>query len=226
MSDRMPACRYTMGAEAQPLCVFEEFATDPEKLRYVAAASVFEPGRHHYPGIRAAVPPDYLASRLPEIGEAITQAFGLTGEIAVIDASFSIVTRAPQHLTLPQRLPHCDAFAPNRIALIHYLSLDDGDGTAFFRHRSTGFETVCEERRSIYFGQLEAELRRGAQPEPAYIAGDTGLFERIWLAEARFNRALLYQSWNLHSGAIAPSAALSPDPAKGRLTVTAFLSVG
>jgi hypothetical protein len=30
----------------------------------------------------------------------------------------------------------------------------------------------------------------------------------------------------LHSGAIAPDAALSADPATGRLTITGFLSVG
>lgn len=58
-----------------------------------------------------------------------------------------------------------------------------------------------------------------------YIAGDTPYFERIALGQARYNRALLYPSFLLHSGAIAPDAVLSPDPALGRLTVTAFLFV-
>lgn len=217
---------HRIGAEAQPLCVLDDFAPDPDALRHVATAAVFEPARNHYPGIRAALPSDYMASQLARIGDVVAKEFGRTGEIRIIDASFSIVTRAPQRLTLPQRLPHCDAFAPNRIALIQYLSPQGGDGTAFFRHRSTGFETVDDARRPIYFGQLEAELRHSGQPQPVYIAGDTDLFERIWLAEARYNRALLYHSWNLHSGAIAPEAALSADPAEGRLTVTAFLSVG
>ena len=40
---------------------------------------------------------------------------------------------------------------------------------------------------------------------------------------AQPNRAVIYRSSLLHSGAIAPGAALGDDPARGRLTVTAFL---
>ena len=69
-------------------------------------------------------------------------------------------------------------------------------------------------------------MRHGGLPPASYITGDTALFERTMTAEARYNRALLYPSYLLHSGAIAPDATLSPDPAIGRLTVTAFLSVG
>ena len=72
----------------------------------------------------------------------------------------------------------------------------------------------------------QGDLRSAAGPPPGYIAGDTALFEMTALAPARYNRALVYRSRLLHSGAIAPDAALSPDPATGRLTVTAFLSVG
>src|SRR3546814_17752798 len=72
-------------------------------------------------------------------------------------------------------------------------------GTAFFRHRATGFETVNEERRAAYAAALDAELAT-APPPPGYIAGDTDAFERIHAAEARYNRALLYRSWNLQIG--------------------------
>lgn len=56
-----------------------------------------------------------------------------------------------------------------------------------------------------------------------YIAGDTALFERTAVAPSRYNRALLYRSYVLHSGAISPDASLSPDPA--RLTVTGFFAI-
>ena len=65
--------------------------------------------------------------------------------------------------------------------------------------------------------------RARGPPPAAYIAGDTPLFERFEHVEARYNRALVYRSMLLHSGAIGPDASLSADPSTGRLTVTAFL---
>lgn len=215
----------SIGAEAQPLCILDDFAPDPAALRAFAAAARFGDARNHYPGLRAELPGEYLAAQLPLIAAAVAQAFGRPGPVEVIDASFSIVCTPTDALSVPQRLPHCDAFTPDRIALIHYLS-PGHDGTAFFRHRSTGFETIDEARRDLYFRQLDTELRYTGPPAPGYVAADTPLFECIRVAEARFNRALLYRSSNLHSGAIAPGAMLSADPREGRLTVTAFLSVG
>lgn len=214
-----------IGDEAQPLCMLDDFAPDPGALRDFAAAAAFEAALHHYPGVRAALPEGYFAARLPAIAAAVAQAFGRSGPVEVIDASFSIVCTPAEALSVPQRLPHVDAFTPDRIALVHYLSADH-DGTAFFRHRSTGFETVDEARRDLYFRQLDTELRYAGPPAPGYVAGDTVQFECIHVAEARFNRALLYRSSNLHSGAISPGAALPANPRDGRLTVTAFLSVG
>jgi hypothetical protein len=214
-----------IGREKQPLVVIDDFAPDPDALRAAAIDAAFAPALHHYPGIRAPLPAGYMPGQKPVIAEALAEAFGQPGQIACIDASFSMVTTEPAALSVNQRLPHCDAFAVERIALIHYLSPEGGDGTGFFRHRSTGFETVDQSRAPIYFDQLGAEIRFGGEPPLAYVAGDTPLFERTLLAEARYNRALLYRSYVLHSGAISLGATLSPDPAEGRLTITAFLSV-
>lgn len=221
-----PAVIETIGAEAQPLVLLDDFAPDPDGLRTVAAAAPFGPARHLYPGIRAALPDHYLTDLLPILTATAAEAFGRTGPLTVIDASFSIVTTPPAALSVSQRLPHCDAFTPDRIALVHYLSPEDGDGTGFFRHRATGFESVTEDRRELFFRHLDTQLRRGGPPPAAYARGDTPLFECVRTVPARYNRALLYRSWNLHSGAIAPDAPLSADPARGRLTVTAFLAVG
>lgn len=213
-----------IGREGQPLVTIDDFAPDPDALRAAAIASTFGPAGHHYPGLRAPVPDGYMQDVMPVIADAVRRAFDHDGAVDVIDASYSIVTTPPAELTVPQRLPHCDAFGAERIALVHYLSADT-DGTAFYRHRSTKFETVDAARAPIYFGQLEAELRHRGPPDPAYVADDTPLFERIALAPARSNRALLYRSYLLHSGAIAADASLSPDPGVGRLTVTAFLEL-
>lgn len=216
----------SIGAEAQPLVILDDFAPDPDGLRSFAQAADFTPALNHFPGVRAALPADYLATQLPIIAMAAAEALGRSGSITVVDASFSIVSTPTGELTIPQRLPHIDAFTEDRIALIHYLSPADGDGTAFFRHRSTGFETVDEAKRELFFRHLDIELRHGGVPPPKYVLGDTPLFECIRSEPARYNRALLYRSWNLHSGAISPDNALSADPAAGRLTVTGFLSLG
>ncbi|MEO5492423.1 MAG: DUF6445 family protein [Sphingomonas sp.] len=215
-----------IGREREPLVVIDDFAADPDALRAFAIGAEFGPAAHYYPGLRAPLPDDYLPTQLRDIAAVLADAFGEAGPVEVIDASYSIVTTRPEDLAIGQRLPHCDAHARNRIALIHFLSPEGGDGTAFFRHRSTGFETVDERRAAIYTDQLAAELRHGGPPSAAYIADDTLLFERTMLVEACYNRALLYRSCLLHSGAIRPDAALSPDPAAGRLTITGFLSIG
>ncbi|PAX07615.1 DUF6445 family protein [Sphingomonas lenta] len=211
-----------IGRELQPLVVVDGFAPDPDALRAAAVAASFGPAGRHYPGIRASLPPDYLPAQAPVIATVLREVFGCARSMRLLDASYSIVTAAPDKLAMQQRLPHVDAVAPGRIALVHYLSPEGGDGTAFFRHRSTGFETIDEARAPTYFGRLAAELRR-SPPPPAYVAGDTPLFERFAHAEARYNRALIYRSSLLHSGAISEGSALSPDPTVGRLTITAFL---
>lgn len=216
----------TIGSEGQPLVILDDFAPDPDELRGHAAAVEFVPALNHYPGVRAELPPSYLDAQLPVIAAAAAEAFGRTGPVTVIDASFSIVSTPADALTIPQRLPHIDAFTPDRIALVHYLFPEGGDGTVFYRHRATGFESVDEARRDIFFRHLDTELRHGGPPPPDYVCGDTPLFECIRSEPARYNRALLYHSRNLHSGAIGAGAGLSPDPGKGRLTVTAFLSIG
>lgn len=214
-----------IGLEREPLVTIDAFAADPGSLRAAAVAAPFIAAGQHYPGIRAQLPPTYLTDQLPLIAKAVTRAFGRCRRIHVVDASYSMVTRRPDELHVRQRLPHVDAYGRERLALVHFLSPGDQDGTAFFRHRATGFETVDEARAPGFFARLDGELRAGSQPPAGYVAGDTALFERTALVPARYNRALLYRSCLLHSGAISPDALLSADPAHGRLTVTGFFAV-
>ncbi|MGR6330277.1 DUF6445 family protein [Sphingomonas sp. XXL09] len=213
-----------LGQEGEPLVVIDDFAADPDDLRQAAAAATFEAAGHFYPGVRAPLPESYFRDHFPVIAQALGRRFGPHRQIGVIDASFSIVTARPDALDVRQRVPHVDAYGRDRVAMVHYLSPAHRDGTAFFRHRATGFETIDDARAPAFFDRLQGEV--AAAPPEGYILGDTPLFERIGMAEARYNRAILYRSQLLHSGAIAPDAILSSDPAIGRLTVTAFLSIG
>jgi Family of unknown function (DUF6445) len=213
-----------IGREQQPIAIIDDFAPDPDALRAFACRADFGPAREHYPGIRAALPDHYLADQQALIATVLREIFGHAASAKMLDSSFSIVTRAPEELSLEQRLPHVDAVEAGRIAMVHYLSPDSADGTAFFRHRATAFETIDAARAGIYYPHLDAELRNGAMPGAAYVADSTALFERIHHIDARYNRAVLYRSAALHSGAIRDPGALSADPAVGRLTVTAFLA--
>ena len=211
-----------IGHDRQPIVVVDGFHPDPDALRAAAMAAEFGPAQRHYPGIRAELPHAYFDAVRGVLVPVLREVFGHGGGIDLLDASFSIVTTPPAALAPAQRLPHVDAVAPGRIALVHYLALDGGDGTAFFRHRATGYEAIDAERAPSYLATLDGQLR-GVMPD-GYIANSNALFERVEAVDARYNRAVIYRSALLHSGAIAADAALDPDPATGRLTVTAFLS--
>jgi len=212
-----------IGRERQPVAIIDNFAAEPDALRGSAAAAAFVPAGEHYPGIRAPLPPGYFRPHAALFAEILRDLFDLPEGARVIDASFSIVTAAPEALSVMQRIPHIDALERGRVALVHYLAPGDPDGTAFFRHRATGFETLDAQRSATYLPLLDAELRAAA-PGPGYIAADSPLFERLDIIPARYNRAILYRSAMQHSGAITPGRAFPADPLTGRLTVTAFLA--
>ncbi|MBN7825638.1 DUF6445 family protein [Bowmanella dokdonensis] len=138
---------------------------------------------------------------------------------------FSIVTTAPQQLKLLQRIPHFDTPDKDALAAVHYLFKGPQGGTAFYRHRQTGFETIDESRAVDYFRSLERENDGPniPSPEQGYINGDTPLFEQTAHQEGLFNRLIVYRRHSLHSGAIAPDAVLSADPMQGRLTISSFI---
>lgn len=212
-----------IGHQGEPLVIIDGFSADPDALRTAAINGTFEPAGNHYPGIRSPLPDGYLRRQFPIIARALGRDFGPFRQIRVLDASFSMVTQSPETLHVRQRIPHVDAYGRERIALIHYLSPDNHDGTAFFRHRATGFETIDQERAPTFFSALDAELQ--ADVPNGYISGDSSLFECTDMVEAQYNRALLYRSHLLHSGAIRMDGGLSPEPEHGRLTITAFLEI-
>jgi hypothetical protein len=210
------------GAEHEPVVVIDGFAADPERLVGDASFLAFRPIGPHYPGIRAEVSPAMLDDLLAPLAPVVADVFGEPAT-DVIDAYYSLVTTRAAELAPIQRLPHFDGVERERLALLHYLARDERSGTAFYRHRSTGFETVGADRLGDYRAALDADLRREGLPAPGYIAGDTAIFEQIAMHPGRFNRAILYRSNTLHCAFVPPDLVLSADPRAGRLTVNTFL---
>ncbi|MFJ6024607.1 DUF6445 family protein [Brevundimonas sp. NPDC092305] len=214
-----------IGREGQPVVVIDGFAPDPARLVEAAAAATFRPMGEYYPGVRAPAPPDYFHGMDQMLATVAREVFGAHDRLSVTRALYSLTTTPPEALGLAQRIPHIDAVAEGMLAIIHYLSPDDQGGTAFYRHRSTGFETIAASDHHTYLDTLKADFHRLGEPPAEYISGDTPVFEQIARYDGVFNRALIYRSSLLHCARIPRDAALYDDPATGRLTVASFLSV-
>lgn len=210
------------GKESQPVVVIDGFAADPGIFIDDAAMLSFAPVGIHYPGVRAAVARPLLKPLLAKLEPIIADVFG-HDECEVDDAFYSLVTTRPEALTPIQRIPHFDGVEPQRLALLHYLSPDMPGGTAFYRHRATGFETVTAPRLPEYRTALDADLAREGLPEPAYIGGDTAIYECVARYEGRLNRAILYRGNTLHCAWLPDTGRLIDDTQTGRLTVNTFL---
>ncbi len=212
------------GRERQPVIVVDDILSQPDPWRHVAARAVFAPIRPFHPGVSAVVPMRLASQLRSELAPLIGETFGLDPVPPASMCFLSLVTTPAEALTRIQRLPHVDGLEPERIAILVYLAGAEKGGTAFFRQRSTGFETVDADRLPAFEAALDAGLAEHGEPPPGYMDGDSALYERIALYEARANRGLIYRGHTLHSAAIAPGAELPEDGANGRLTLNTLLS--
>jgi hypothetical protein len=214
--------KLTIGREQAPLLVIDHLIADAESLVDLAASKLFGNEAGHYPGIRAKVPLTYQQFVLDRFGPLFSEYFGLGGRrLRFTTCYFSIVTTPPEKLVYLQRVPHSDSFLSSQLAFVHYLFKTDLGGTAFYRHRKTGFEVIDENRGAEYLRCLEEEEFGPHAPAPAYINGDTPLYEEVGRQQGVFNRMLAYRRSSLHSGCIAAGFLPDPNPAPGAFRSTA-----
>lgn len=211
----------TVGVEREPVLLIDGFVAKPERLVEAAEASRFDPAfgpGGGYPGLRAPAPLDYVEAAVRALAGPIGEAFGL-GRVRPLRAecNFSLVTLPAGELVATQRAPHVDTADADQFAILHYLCEPRFGGTAFFRHRATGYETITPERLASY----EA-ARAKEDVASGYVGADDPWFAQIGAVDAAFNRLVVYRSRLLHSGRILDPGALSPDPRRGRLTANIF----
>lgn len=212
-----------IGEEREPVVIIDNFTGQPDRLRAMGEAARYYPAGVDYPGRRAPADPSYLDIRRDLMMQVMARVFGLTRSIQCEVAAFSIVSLAPQDLSPRQRIPHHDHSDAGRVAIMHYLDGPESGGTAFYRHKRTGFEAITPEREAAYAEALAEDDRQFGEPARTYPSGDSERFEQIGAVEARIDRLALYRGRQLHSGIIPAPQALSDDPRKGRLTVNMFL---
>jgi hypothetical protein len=223
MIDTTRAILHHQGRERRPLIAIDDFWPDPDALREDAASLRMTAIGPHYPGVRAEVPPRLAETMRRRIAPLLAEHFGLDPAPAVSEAYYSLVTTAPADLAPIQRLPHFDGVESRRIAVLLFLGHGEQGGTAFYRQRATGFESVDAARLDRFRTELERDVQAHGMPDAEYIAGDTPLYECIAVQPARFNRALIYAGNTLHCAYLPPEVVLNADPLAGRLTLNLFL---
>ncbi len=212
------------GREREPVIVIDGFSGRIAQLEAAARRARYAPVAG-YPGVRSPVDPAYLRLGGPLLARLMAEHFGLAKAFAVESCAFSIVAVPPDRLAPMQRRPHYDGARAELVALVHYTGGAQSGGTAFYRHRATGFEAIRPDRAAAYEHAVRAE-EEAEGPMPArYHYGDSARYEMIGEVAARPDRLIAYRGWNLHSGVIPapPPTGREALLARGRVTINAFL---
>ena len=217
------------GAGQNPVVVIDGFSGTVDAVVDLAAALAPFPAiaGNYYPGLRRVIaaadgPANaYVEQSCERLAPFIGGAFDVDG-FDLIEASFSMVTAAPSTLTPIQRAPHFDSTDPKHFAVLHYLHVPHGSGTAFYRQRSTGIERVTEANVTTFVERARAEAAE-LPADSGYIHGSDRFFEQIGAVEAVPDRLIVYRGSQLHSGIIPAGMEFSADPRAGRLTANIFV---
>lgn len=217
------------GISQTPVVVIDEFSGDAEQATRLAEARAPFPdvSDNYYPGVRDMIDESqpeawaYIQKTCQEAAQFIAGAFEFDS-FDLLRASFSIVTKSPSELSVPQRAPHFDSTDQKYLAILHYLRVPEGSGTAFFRQRATQIERVTEANVNTFMQRFQMDMRL-QPPDRGYIHGSNQFFEQIGAVEGLADRLIIYQGSLLHSGIIPPGMSFSPDPREGRLTANIFV---
>ena len=215
-----------IGRRGIKVSVIDNVLHDPEGVAALGfAQSYAEDHGNLYPGLRAAMPDSFSTSFRAWLTPILQRNGVLGGNQAISrDTSFfSVVTTASKDLLPIQCIPHYDSTDPDLFAAVIYLCDKRFSGTAFYRHRKTGYEEITQENLGNYKLALNNDLRIHGAPQKDYINGDSLLFETIFSNELKFNSAIVYPARILHAAKIEKQFNPPKERNEWRLTVTALL---
>ena len=146
-------------------------------------------------------------------------------------SQYSLATLQPDEFTWVQRLCHTDPrLAPGRVnyaALLYLFDDPEMGGTGFYRWKEPEFwQQMTAAQRDDPDAGIEI-LREKFQMfrDPAcYMTESNEAAELLDVVPAKFNRFVFYSGSLPHSAYIPNPGLLSPDPAKGRLTLNCFVN--
>jgi hypothetical protein len=217
------------GNGRSPVVLIDDFTGGVDDFaRLAEGLAPFPPeADSYYPGLRRMISEAdrdafaYVQHCCRGVAPFIGGAFDVKG-FALLRASFSMVTLQPDELRPVQRVPHFDSPDQSLLAMLHYLRVPAGSGTAFYRHRATGVERVTDENIAHFVPAMQTDAAL-LPKDSGYMHGSNAFYEQIGAVEAVPDRLLIYHGSLLHSGIIPPGMNFSADPREGRLTGNFFL---
>jgi len=208
--------------------VVDNLLLEPHKLvaEAVARRALFAAAPVNcYPGMEQPLPAEFDAQLDAFFMRYVAPAFGASQTLGMA-TRMSMVTLRPEELMPQQRICHRDARecppGEGAVASVLYLFEDARmGGTSFYRalRHPEEIDFLLHQARVMDNGAFSKVI--GA--EPAYYNGDGRYFEKTGTVPAAWNRAIFYDATIFHSGQIDAPELLSPDPARGRLTINAFV---
>jgi hypothetical protein len=217
-----------IGRQGIKVSLIDDVLEDPRGVAALGYAADYEQDRSNlYPGFRAPMPEGFSTAFRAWLAP-ILQRNGVLGERQTLDRDtsyFSFVATASRDLLPIQRIPHFDSADGSLLAAVIYLCDEQFSGTAFYRHRRTGYEEITKNNVSNYRLALNSDMETHGAPPNEYFAGDSTLFETLYSSELKFNRAIVYPAGVLHAARIARGFEPPRDRSQWRLTVTALLYV-
>ncbi|MFC6632634.1 DUF6445 family protein [Microbulbifer taiwanensis] len=218
-----------MGEERNRVIVLDDFLEYPKVLVDFARRAEFTPypiavERKGYPGVRAAAPPNYGELVRSRVDSIVRSQFQISAqdELKTYQEALNLISVPEERLGPLQRIPHFDASDPQFFAVLLYLCDDSHGGTGFYRHNSTGFESITPERCDRYLDCCFEELNSNRRPKK-YFSESDDLFTKVGFVSARFNRLVIYRGGMLHSANISGNHSISRSPDSGRLTANVFI---
>lgn len=211
------------------MTLIENVFHEPERVAALGFEQPYTEDRLNlYPGMRAAVPGSFSAALRLWLTPLLRQNGVLANDRTLVrdDSFFSVVTTRPESLLPLQRIPHFDSTDPALLAAVIYLCDERFSGTAFYRHRRTGYERITDDTLANYRLALNSDMRMHGAPKKEYMNGDTALFEMIFSSESRFNSAIVYPGSVLHAARIDRQFSPPKNKNDWRLTLTALLHPG
>src|SRR6195256_3389024 len=152
----------------------------PQQLAEFGLGLTFvEEDTNLYPGVRARVPAEFSRPFHAWLTRTLhrTEVLGKSCYINDDASFFSIVNKSLADLLPLQRIPHYDSTDPRVFAAVIYLFDRANSGTSFYRHRTTGYETIGDDNVDNYKIALNRNMIKRGPPAREYTNGSNDLFE-------------------------------------------------
>lgn len=187
----------------------------------------FQPSPHSaYPGPEMPIH-EQIATHLETFFNIHMRRLLGARRVQQMSSKMAMVTTPPDQLEPRQWICHRDRadLPPEYRLAASVLYLFDNPafgGTNFYRTRRSTAET---DRLVHDTGELSAaEFASQYAVEPGYLSQSNRWFKQVYSVEPKFNRMVFYDGNLFHSSDILDPAALSSDPANGRLTMNGFFT--